>query len=49
VGICVHIVDGLVAVILSSKVINFNKVIFVPSCDNLFIGLNFMDRRSLKT
>jgi hypothetical protein len=49
VGICVHIVDGLVAIILSSKVINFNKVILFPSCDNLFIGFNFMDRRSLGT
>jgi hypothetical protein len=49
VGICVHIGDGLVVIILSSKVINLNKVIFVPSCDNLFIGFNFMDQRSLKT
>jgi hypothetical protein len=43
VGICVHIVHGIVAIILSSKVINFNKVIIFPSCDNLFIGFNFMD------
>ncbi len=36
-------VDGLVDIILSSKVSNFNKVILVPSCDNLFIGFNIMD------
>ncbi len=42
-GIRVHIVDGLVGIILSSKVTNFNKAILVPSCDNMFIGFNFMD------